>query len=173
MLALCFMLSSPYYPNSYAGIIDSSLKPSRLVPIVLLKLSIMLWSNASEFCLLCSIYAPYVEHYALQIQQFLFLLSYLNYKIMSIGSLSSSSTVQCTINHSSKDVYKHFEFIFVAFATSFNTKIDKIIYHRFTQISQSCKNCAFCTNCVNCNCAGNCCLLCWHNRLKPNYEYLS
>ena len=31
----------------------------------------------------------------------LFLLSYLNYKILSIGSLSSSSTVQHTINNSS------------------------------------------------------------------------
>ena len=28
----------------------------RLVPIMLLKLLIMLWRNAPEFCLLCSIY---------------------------------------------------------------------------------------------------------------------
>ena len=37
----------------------------------------------------------------------LFLLSYLNYNIVSICSLSSSSTVQHTINNSSKDVYEH------------------------------------------------------------------
>ena len=30
----------------------------RLVPIMLLKLPIMLWSNAPEFSLLCSNYAP-------------------------------------------------------------------------------------------------------------------
>ena len=33
----------------------------RLVPIMLLKLSIMLWSNAPEFCLLCLSYALYVS----------------------------------------------------------------------------------------------------------------
>ena len=87
----------------------------------------------------------------------LFLLSYLNYNIVSICSLSSSSTVQHTINDSSKDVYEYFEFIFVAFATLFNTYFDKIIYHRFTKTSQSCEKCAFSTNCVNC--AGNCCLI--------------
>ena len=42
---------------------------------------------------------------------------YLNYKIMSINSVSSSSTVQLIINNSSMYVYKHFEFILVAFAT--------------------------------------------------------
>ena len=47
----------------------------------------------------------------------LFLLSYLNYKIMSISSLSSSSIVRHTINNSFTYVYKHFEFIFVTFAT--------------------------------------------------------
>ena len=31
---------------------------SRLVPIMLLKLPIMVWSNAPEFSLLCSNYAP-------------------------------------------------------------------------------------------------------------------
>ena len=55
----------------------------------------------------------------------LFLLSYLNYNIVSICSLSSSSTVQHTINNSSKDVYEHFELIFVAFETLFNTYFDK------------------------------------------------
>ena len=57
----------------------------------------------------------------------LFLLCYLNYKIMSISSLSSSSKVQYAINNSSTHVYKHFELIFVAFATLFNTRFDKII----------------------------------------------
>ena len=49
---------------------------------------------------------------------------------MSISSLSSSSTVQHTINYSSKDVYEHvhFEIIFVAFATLFNTYIYIYIY---------------------------------------------
>ena len=78
---------------------------------------------------------------------------------MSISSLSSSSTVQHTINNSSKDVYEHFEFIFVAFATSFNTYFDKIIYHGFTQISQSCEVCILYKLCLLCC---NCCLLCWH-----------
>ena len=50
----------------------------------------------------------------------LFLLSYLNYKIMSINSLSSSSTVQHAINNSSMYVYKHFEFILFHFATLIN-----------------------------------------------------
>ena len=126
---------------------------------MLLKLSIMLWSNASEFCLLCSIYVPYVKHYALKLN-ILFFLSHLNYKIIIISSLSSSSTVQHTIINSSKDVFKHCEFIFFAFATLFNTYFDKIIYYRFTQISQSYEKCALYTNYVNC--AGNCCLLCWH-----------
>ena len=81
----------------------------RLVPIILLKLPIMLWSNAPEFWLLCSIYAPHVN---IMLYKFkiLFLLSYLNYKIMSSNSLSSSSTVYHTINNSSMYVYKHFEF---------------------------------------------------------------
>ena len=46
----------------------------RLVPIMLLKLPIMLCSNATEFCLSCSIYAPYVKHNALQIQHFVSLI---------------------------------------------------------------------------------------------------
>ena len=47
---------------------------TRLVPIMLLKLPIMLWSNALEFCLLCSNYAPYMNHFAPQIQHFLSLI---------------------------------------------------------------------------------------------------
>ena len=51
----------------------------------------------------------------------------LPYKIMSIKGLSSSSTVKHTINHSSIYVYKHFEFIFVAFPNLYNLNFDKII----------------------------------------------
>ena len=89
---------------------------------MLLKLPIMLWSNAPEFCLLRSIYASYVKHYALQIQHFISLMLYLNYKIMSISSLSNSSKVQYTIDISSTHVYKHFELIFVALAIHILTK---------------------------------------------------
>ena len=66
------------------------------------------------------------------------------------------------------DVYEQFEFIFVAFfATLFSTYF---IYHRFTQISQSCEKCAFYTNCA--------CPLCWqllptmlalYSMLLPSY----
>ena len=66
-------------------------------------------------------YAQFVLHmYRIMLCKLniLFLLSYLNYKIMGISSPSSSSTVQniLTINLCSF-VYKHFEFIFVAFST--------------------------------------------------------
>ena len=54
----------------------------RLVPIMLLNLAIMLWSNAPEFCLLCSNYGPYVSQCSPLIEHFLsFIL------IMSISSL--------------------------------------------------------------------------------------
>ena len=86
----------------------------------------MLWSNVSEFYLLCLIYAPHAKHYPQQIQHFIFLIL-LKLKIMSISSLSSSSTVQHTINNSSTHVYEHFEFIFVAFVTLVNTYFDKKI----------------------------------------------
>ena len=46
----------------------------RLVPIMLIKLPIMLWSNAPEFYLLCSNYAPYASQHFPQIQHFLFLI---------------------------------------------------------------------------------------------------
>ena len=77
----------------------------------------MFWSNAAEFCLLYSnyrMYAPYVKSYALRIQHLIFL----NYKIMSISSLSSCSTAQHTITIHLPIViyvhlYEHFEFIFV------------------------------------------------------------
>ena len=83
---------------------------------MLLKLPSMLWSNAPEFFLLCSIYAPHVKHYALQFNVLFLLL-----ENMSISSHSSSSTVQHAITISSLYVYEHFEFIFVAFATLVNT----------------------------------------------------
>ena len=41
----------------------------------------------------------------------LFLLSYLNYKIMTVSGLSSFSSVQHTNNNSSTYVYEHIEFI--------------------------------------------------------------
>ena len=54
----------------------------------------------------------------------LFLLSYLNYKswVLAVFNSVSSSTVQHTINNLPTYVYsyKHFEFIFVAFATLVN-----------------------------------------------------
>ena len=53
--------------------------------------------------------------------------TYVNYKITSISCFSSSPAVQYTIKISSMYVYKHFEFIFVEFATLFNTHYDKII----------------------------------------------
>ena len=47
---------------------------TKLVPIMLLKFPIKLWSSAPESCLLYSIYALYVKHYSLQIQQFISLI---------------------------------------------------------------------------------------------------
>ena len=81
----------------------------RILPIVL------------NLCSICKALAMFYEF------NILFLLSYFNYKIMSISSVSSSSTVQHTINNSSIYLYENFEFIFVAFATLFNTHFDKII----------------------------------------------
>ena len=57
----------------------------------------------------------------------LFFVSYLNYKIMSISSFSSSSTVQNTINNLSTYVYKHFAFDQCIFWQNH--------YRRFAQIS--------------------------------------
>ena len=151
-----------------------------LVLIMLLKLSIILWSNASEFCLLCSIYAPYVKYYTLQIQYFisLILLKLQNY---SISSLSSSSTVQYTINNLSIYLYQHFEFIFVTFATLVNAYFDKIITTdspksnnpvksvHFTQIlSIVLATFAYYAGIMlNAVAFLSCSKLCWHNRLKP------
>ena len=55
---------------------------------MLLKLPMMLWSSAPEFCLLCSVYAPYVKYYALQIQHFIFriLLKLQNHAVFKPGA---------------------------------------------------------------------------------------
>ena len=101
---------------------------------------------------------------------------------MSISSLFSSSTVQQTINNSSTNVYEHFKFIFVASVTLANTYFDKIIATESdSPKSHNPVKCTFYTNFDNC--AGNCCLLCWHysqcsklcwhNRLKPKDKTIS
>ena len=64
-------------------------------------------------------YAQTMLHYALLIQDFLSLIIYLNYVIMSINSLSSSSTVLT--------MYQHFEFPFVAFCNLSQYIFNKII----------------------------------------------
>ena len=69
-------MNSEFFPKvtaSYLAICVASYIV-RLVPIMLLKLPIMVWSNAPEFCLLSSIYAPYVQQFALQIQCFISLM---------------------------------------------------------------------------------------------------
>ena len=71
-------------------------------------------------------YAPHVKHYPLQLQHFIFLIL-LKLQIISISSLSSSSIVQHTTNNLSTHVYKHFEFIFVAFLPLVNTYFDRKI----------------------------------------------
>ena len=148
---------------------------------MLLKLLIVFWSNinVSEFCLLCSIYAPHVKHYALQINQYFI---YLNYKILSIGSISSSSTVQHTISNSSTSIYiyiyiyayKHFEFIlnFDKIITTYSPKsrnsvksvhfmqILSIVLAIFAYYAGIMLN-AFAFLLYS--------KLCWHNRLKPPY----
>ena len=80
---------------------------------------------------------------------------------MSISSLSSSSTVQHTINNSSTYVYEHFEFIFVAFSTLIN-----IYFYKIIQIWELCIYTKFV------NCAGNYCLLCWYRYAEAYYIHL-
>ena len=77
----------------------------------------------------------------------LFLLSYLNYKITSISSLSSSSTLQYTINNSSTYLYEHSEFILLHLQL-YSIHVDKTI------TTDSPKS--FYINFVSCS--GNCCL---------------
>ena len=79
-----------FLSNNCLCLLELHILRLRFVPIMLLKLPIMLWSNALEICLVCSNYAPYMNHFALQIQHFLSLI--MAYKIMNISSLSSSST---------------------------------------------------------------------------------
>ena len=140
---------------------------------LLLKLPIMLWSNALEFCLLCSIYAPCVKYYALQIQHFS-LLNLLKSQNLEYISLSNSSTVQHTINNSSTYVYKHFEFIFVAFATYLNAYFDKIITTDSPKSHNPVKNVHFpqtlsiVLEIADCFATLLCSKSCWHNRLKPS-----
>ena len=104
---------------------------------------------------------------------FLFLL---HNKIISNSSLSSSPTVQRTNNNSFTYVYKHFEFIFVVFATLVYTYIFRQNhYHRFTQITILWKVCILYKLCqlfwqflpimlVLCS------ELRWHNSLKPIFH---
>ena len=82
----------------------------------------------------------------------LFLLSYLNYKINCISSLSSFSTVQHTINNSSMYVYKHFKFIFVAFVTLVNIHnyFDNIITTDLPSLIVLRKVCILCKFCQLC-----------------------
>ena len=110
------------------------------LPIMLLKLPIMLWSNAPEFCLLCSNYAPYiyVSQYSPQIKHFapFSYPTYLKYNIMSIScavliylfskycAISSQSQFPYSLAHTAIHIhsymYQHFEFLFV-------TQFDKVI----------------------------------------------
>ena len=101
---------------------------------------------------------------------------------MNISSLSSSSTVQYTINNSwsSKNTLNSF----LLHLHLYSVHVLTIIYHWFTQISQSCENCAFYIQIVSIvlvivtyyvgimlnalnhpmQYAQN--HICWHNRLK-------
>ena len=103
-----------YFKTHWWGLVVALYSLIRLVPIMLLKLPIVLWSNAPEFCLLCSKYAPHVKHYALQIQH-LFILCYINYKIMSINSLSS-----CQHTIKSLPMYVHKHYIWIHFCSICN-----------------------------------------------------
>ena len=66
-----------------------------LVTIMLLKLPIMLWSNAPEFYLLCSFYAPHVKHYALEIQRFISLII-LKLQLLVLLQSSTQLTIHLT-----------------------------------------------------------------------------
>ena len=113
---------------------------------MLLKLPIMLWSSAPEFCLLCSIYAPHVKHYMLYKYNVLFLLLY-----SSLSSSSIQSSTQFTI---------HLRMCINTLNSSLQLYSVLILTqpYIFTKISQSC---AFYTNFVNC--VGKFCLLCCHH----------
>ena len=72
----CRATHAAYPPIFYLRfqLVQISIFTNRLVPIMLLKLPIMLWSNAPEICLLCSNYAPYINYYTPQILHFLSLI---------------------------------------------------------------------------------------------------
>ena len=138
---------------------------ARLVPIML---------NLCSICkVLCSTNSTSYYFYS----------TYLNYKIMSISSLPRSSTLQHTINKLSTYVYKHFEFIFIAFATLVNAYFDKIttidspkshnpvkIMHfiQILSILLAIFN-YYADIMLNAFAFLLCSKLCWHNRLKPIY----
>ena len=89
----------------------------------------------------------------------LFLLSYLNYKIMGISSPLSSlqASTQLTIH---LHMYINTLDSFCCICTFIQYIFWQKLYHKFTQISQFYGKCTFYTNFVNC--ASNFCLLCWH-----------
>ena len=89
----------------------------------------------------------------------LFVLSYLNYKFMSISSPLSSllASTQLTI---CLRMYMNTLNSFCCICIFIKYIFWQKKYHKFTQISQFCEKCVFYTNFVNC--AGNVCLLCWH-----------
>ena len=109
-----------------------------------------------------------------------FLLSYLNYKVMIINSLSSSSTVQHIISNSFTYVHKQFEFISIAFTTLVNAYFGKIITTDSPKSHNPVKNMYFIqilsiVLAILAYYAGImlnafvfllCSKLCWHNRLK-------
>ena len=60
------------YQNSVISLYHFTNRNNRIVPMMLVKLPIMLCSNAPELCLLCSIYAPYVNYCMLANSTFCF-----------------------------------------------------------------------------------------------------
>ena len=84
---------------------------------VLLKLPIMLWSNAPEFCLLCSNYAPYQEFF------FLSLCKPVSPQIMSFSSLYFPNTVQFHLSSYSSSTVQH------TFSNSYTYKYQHFLLH--------------------------------------------
>ena len=135
---------------------------ARFVPIMLLKLPIMLWSNvnAPEFSLLCSNYVPLCSTNS----TFSFPYhSYLNYLIMSINSLSSSSTVLIIYLRTHINTLNS---LLLHFATLVNTYLTKPLPHINLNLTILGKTCILHTFpimlAIFAYYAGNFCLLCWH-----------
>ena len=126
----------------------------RLVPVVLLKLPTVLWSNAPKFCLF---YAPYVKHYALQIQHFISLTYSISW-VLAVFLVPLQ--FKHMINNSFTYVYKHFEFIVVAFATLVNVHILTKFLPQIHQVPW--KVHVYYIQILHVNCAGSICQLCWH-----------